>query len=371
MTMPHARAESSIPRAQAMRPLRILAVSHTWEGANDYSFVRAFRRAGHSVLVASDEGFVPQWNSPPLKVARRILLPVLVADYERHLIRLAKELQPDLFFVFKGTFVTARAIDAARRLGAVAINYYPDIGFDEHGPHISKAMSHYDWIFTTKSFRVDYIRRRFAVAGVSFLPHAFDPEVHHPRPCDEKDRARYLADVSFVGTWSPKKEQILLSVRELLPDVKMRIWGNQWERAHGSLRSVAQFQPVLGGEYAKALQLARINLALLVEKRPDSEDGDLITSRTFNIPAVGGFMLHERNAEVEQYFVEGRDCAMFEGTTELIEKIRYYLGHPEERDRIAAAGLERCLTSGYSVDDRVGTIVGKVLELRSKRAGQC
>lgn len=50
--------------------MRILTVSHNWQGANDYSFVRAFRRAGHSVLVVSDQDFVPNGlRSVALRIA--------------------------------------------------------------------------------------------------------------------------------------------------------------------------------------------------------------------------------------------------------------------------------------------------------------
>src|SRR5208282_3804169 len=81
--------------------LRILACSATWEGANDYSFVRAFRRAGHSVWVVSDETFIPAgWRHPALRALRRLTLPFLIADYEKALIRAAQSLEPDLFFVY-------------------------------------------------------------------------------------------------------------------------------------------------------------------------------------------------------------------------------------------------------------------------------
>src|SRR5947208_1820719 len=77
----------SAPAAASLAPMRILAVSHTWQGANDYAFVRAFRRAGHSVVVVSDEVFVPAgWRQPALKAARRLALPLMVADYQQALI---------------------------------------------------------------------------------------------------------------------------------------------------------------------------------------------------------------------------------------------------------------------------------------------
>jgi spore maturation protein CgeB len=48
--------------------LRILAVAETWQGANSYAFVRAFRRMGQSVAIVPEEWYVAiGWHSIPLK----------------------------------------------------------------------------------------------------------------------------------------------------------------------------------------------------------------------------------------------------------------------------------------------------------------
>jgi spore maturation protein CgeB len=120
-------------------------------------------------------------------------------------------------------------------------------------------------------------------------------------------------------------------------------------------------------EYAKAIQAARINLGILFEGGPSAPKGDVITARTFEIPGAGGFMLHERTEEALQYFQEGKECAFYSDPDELVAKIAYYLKHPEEREAIAAAGRQRALSSGYSVDARAETVLAKYAELRDLR----
>jgi spore maturation protein CgeB len=78
-------------------------------------------------------------------------------------------------------------------------------------------------------------------------------------------------------------------------------------------------------------------------------------------------MLHERTEEAMGYFSEGRECAYFSDADELIEKIEYYLVHEEERRALAEAGHRRCITSGYSADDRINSIIAKYRELRRRR----
>src|SRR5207237_639841 len=83
---------------------------------------------------------------------------------------------------------------------------------------------------------------------------------------------------------------------------------------------------------------------------------DETTTRTYEIPACGGFMLHERNEEVLELYEEGKEIACFDSAEELREKILYYLRHQQERERIALAGYKRCVPA-YSYDNRMSEIV--------------
>jgi spore maturation protein CgeB len=171
------------------------------------------------------------------------------------------------------------------------------------------------------------------------------------------DRAQYGCDVCFIGAWTPKKEDLLARLRRALPDLRLKIWGRHWEKVSSThLVSAIVGSEILGEEYAKALQAASICLGILVERQKGASCGDLITSRTFNIPACGAFMLHERNHEVLRYFKEDEEAAFFESPDELVHKVQHYLADPHARRTIARRGLERCLTSGYSLDDRMRSV---------------
>jgi spore maturation protein CgeB len=87
-----------------------------------------------------------------------------------------------------------------------------------------------------------------------------------------------------------------------------------------------------------------------------ASQGDETTTRTYEIPACGGFMLHERTDEVLELFEEGKEMACFGSIQELAEKINFYLAHPEERESIARAGYERCVPA-YSYDHRMAEII--------------
>jgi spore maturation protein CgeB len=243
------------------------------------------------------------------------------------------------------------------------VNLYPDVSVLAHGPWLPKALPEYDWVFTTKSFGVDDMRRLVGVERASFLPHAYDPEVHAPVALEPEDVGRYGCDVSFIGTWSPKKQALLESLAVRQPEVRLRIWGHQWKRARAKLGDRVEGRPVVGVEYAKALTASRVNLCILSEARRGASSGDRTTSRTFHIPATGAFMLHERTEELALFFEEGSECGAFGSPEELATRVGAYLADDAERTRVAEAGWQRSVRSGYSVDDRATELLRKVTEL--------
>ena len=87
--------------------------------------------------------------------------------------------------------------------------------------------------------------------------------------------------------------------------------------------------------------------------------GNIETSlivRHFEITAHGGFMLTYPTPELDQYFEIGKECDVFHSEAELLDKIEYYLSHPDKRYEIAAAGQRRTL-SEHLTSHRIGRLV--------------
>ncbi|MGY8914245.1 MAG: glycosyltransferase family protein, partial [Flavobacteriales bacterium] len=114
---------------------------------------------------------------------------------------------------------------------------------------------------------------------------------------------------------------------------------------------------IFSEDYSKALQAFKISLCFLRKINFDQQ-----TTRTMEIPACGGFMVAERTQEHLELFEEDREAAYFSSNEELLEKCRYFLAHDDERKKVAAAGLKRCKTSGYSNEKTVKKMLDKVLK---------
>jgi spore maturation protein CgeB len=338
---------------------RILCIGETWRGSDAKSAFDALVRLGHDIQVIDEWHFFPtRWRSLFLRAMRKLLSPLLVRQLTRAATTSIKDFRPHLLFVFKGRWVHERVVERASACGVASVNIYPDVSFTVHGPYLPRTLKRYDQVFNTKSYGIADMKKRLGITNVSLMPPGFDPALHRPLKLKADEHERFDCDVAFIGTWSPKKEQLLSALKLGLPQVQLRIWGCQWERRSVSnLDTCIEGREVTGDEYVKAICGAKICLGLLSEMRSGASSGDLITARTFQIPACGAFMLHERNVEVAEYFEEDVDVVFFANANELATKTLYYLQNDSLRSKIARAGLSRSHRDHYSIDERLGMVV--------------
>jgi spore maturation protein CgeB len=102
-------------------------------------------------------------------------------------------------------------------------------------------------------------------------------------------------------------------------------------------------RPCYGYEYAKVVSASRINLCFLRKF-----NRDLQTCRSVEIPAIGGFMAHERNDEIMALFAEGVEAVGFGDDAELVALCRRWLADDDGRAQVARRGRERVLAAGLT-----------------------
>jgi spore maturation protein CgeB len=139
---------------------------------------------------------------------------------------------------------------------------------------------------------------------------------------------------------------------------RLRVWGRRWPRYAKSnewARPYVCGNGAWGEDYLRALANTKIALGLLGKHIPETT-----TTRSFEIPAMGIFLLAERTDDHLALFKEGKEAEFFGDDEELKDKIRHYLENDEARERVAAAGRERCLRSGYSSAEQLAAIIAKL-----------
>jgi spore maturation protein CgeB len=337
----------------------ILFLGADWWGSDARALAVALRHSGNALIEVIDEDFFPlQWSTVPLRALRRLARPWFVQNYNRAVLRHAGNPAIDFVLVFKGPRLQAATLERFRQQGTPIYCFYPDVSLLDHGPEIWSCLPLYDCLFTTKSFHLEDAAMRGRAKQMRLVSHGFDPEVHRPIPLSDHMRRHYGCDVSFVGCWSPKKEEMLSGVAHGCPNCKIRIWGEGWTRSKPIVRQYWQRRSAYGDELAVIYSASKINLGLLSEAGGGTKAGDAVTARTWQIPAAGGFMLHEKTAELLRHFGAGREVAVFAGAADLAGKVRYYLENDDQRLAIQASGYRACLEARCTYDVAAAEMLG-------------
>jgi hypothetical protein len=327
-----------------MKSLCIGFLGADWWGSDARAMAAELRRRGHLVMERNYEDHLPtKWRHPLLKVVRRILRGLMSRDYNRSVAELLDVQGMDFLLVFKGMLLDPGTLARFKVKGIPCYCFYPDVSFHDHGRNIPACLPLYDCVFTSKSYHIKdpWVLER--ARKLVFAPHGFDPKVHRPVFVGSGAESPYACDASFLGMWSPKKEGILRGLCRAMPQLNLRIWGGGWQRACRELRVRWEGRGAFGDEASAVYGASRINLGLLSEAGTGMASGDKTTARTFQIPAAGGFMMHEDSAEAREVFRDGEEAVFFSSVEDLVAKVESYLPDEAARRRIAAAGRDAVL----------------------------
>jgi len=95
-------------------------------------------------------------------------------------------------------------------------------------------------------------------------------------------------------------------------------------------------------DYAKAIQCAKVNLGLV-----SKENRDLHTTRSLEIPALGGFFCAERTSEHMNMYDEGAEAFFWSDAKECAAMCKLALSSESRRQEMAKAGQQRLKRNGH------------------------
>lgn len=280
------------------------------------------------------------------RVEARLRRSLQRAALQRAIIASVRLHRADVLLTVKGVGIDGSTLATLRSQGVTLVNYYPDYHFNDV-PLADLAL--YDLMVTTKSFQVETLERIMGADRVAFVHHGYSPEVHRRLA----ERPSKDIDVLYVGNAVPAKAEYMIALATALPQAAIRVVGARWHDYSAGTAlapAIAGYQQS-GDYYAAEVSAAKINLGIHMDADPATGFADLVSTRTFEIPACGGFMLHVDNAEVRSLFDVPSEIDTFADANDLIAKVRYWLGHPQERAAVAARGHARAVPA-YSYTER-------------------
>lgn len=258
----------------------------------------------------------------------------------------------DLAWVDKAIFLEPPTIRRIRDISKKMVHFTPDTAFGANRSHNFEAsLPKFDLVVTTKSFELAEYARRVTREKVHLTTQGYDPTVHFPRNDDSARRREAV----FVGLAESAREAAVAAL--LRADIPVRLAGRGWstflKRWGKSTKLKFVAEDSFGDDYAALLSGSWVGLGLLSKRF-----GELHTTRTFEIPACGAILATERNPEISEFFT-GDEAMFFEGTADMVERVRATLALPDEAlSRIAALGRAKVSSSGRDYP----TILSKILE---------
>lgn len=341
---------------------RILYIGTLCEGETCYDRMCAMRDIGLNVLPFDTSSYIQGGTRIAKSLRHRLKIGINVRKLNQGLLESACKHHGLTHLWFdKATLIWPETLKKIRtKTGAVLIHYTPDPQILFHrSRHFLNSIQLYDLLFTTKPFELNRYKE-LGARSVHLTYQAYDKNRFHPRELSEQDFIKYNTDVVLIGHYEKYRAECIRAIVD--SGVKVKVWGEYWPRYaiwHPWARNVVMGRSVICDQYCIALSSASICLGFLSKFIPEST-----TTRSFEIPACGAFMLADRTKEHLELFEEGKEAEFFSSKKELVEKVHYYLEHPQKRKDIAAAGRQRCVNSGYSFQDRLKGILEKVQEIR-------
>jgi spore maturation protein CgeB len=298
------------------------------------AFLPALRRLGYEV-----QHFDTQ--NPTLHATYADLNYALLAEVKRY--------DPDIIMTVQKDYeVWTDTLLAIRRMGKAAlVTWTTDDSFKFHT--VSKFIApFYDAISTLFKYRVeDYIRA--GVEGVYYTQCAANS--HWLNPPKRAEDCQF--SVSFVGKpYRPRVELVRALERA---GIHVDCFGFGWPNG-----------PIPTDQMPVVMRDSVISLNFSAAAESDAVQNTQIKARTFEVPGAGGFLLTDTSPGMAEVYEFGREIEVYDDFDDLQKKIRYYLQHPDERDRIAHAGYLRTVAC-HTWEQRLKGLLELGLERRSRR----
>ena len=164
-------------------------------------------------------------------------------------------------------------------------------------------------------------------------------------------------DVVFIGTSGKERVEYL---KYLLKNrIKVDIFGKNWPK-YDEFKNIYH-GPLDSEDLVKRINQSKINLSVSIggDSKPQ------IKGRPFEVSACKSFVLEIYFPDYLDFFEKDKEIVMFKDKEELLKKVKYYLKHEKEREKIAQSAYNK-VGKEYSVNPMLNQFLGKVIDDEKK-----
>ncbi len=297
----------------------------------------AIKALGHDLIVFDDRQHII-----PGRIRQRIhwLNRFDLQHINKKMVSLALRTKPDIAIVTGGHRISAGTVKTLRSKGICTALWTIDAILNFQ-PILAVAPL-YDHIFCQGTEAIELLNH-VGIKGAHWLPVACDPSQHKPVELSAEEEKLYGNDVVFVGSYYPNRSELF----ENLLDFEFAIWGPGWEKLNvkSRLRECVKGAQTKPTEWSKIYSASKIVLAAHYQDPEKRFPVYQASPRIFEVMACRAFVISDNQRDVFSLFKSGEHLIGFDHPDDLVEKIRYYLEHPEERKEIARRGRQEVLNN--------------------------
>lgn len=331
---------------------------------------------GHQVIALDYPLDAHYAHADPAVPAHRAFIRTRRPRLEEALLRQVEaehKRQPlDLFFsYFYSAFVRREVIREIRALGIVTVNWYCNGSYQFR--LVREIAPAYDFCLVPERFRLsDY---RSIGANPIYCQEAANPNIYKAYPVPQEfevafvgqrygDRPfyiRWLLDAGIdVHVWGPgwqvrpMRPTLSSGLKKLVSVDAWRRLGRKMRPDRRTISSVEQpivlpaeicGPPLTDEEMVKMYSRSKISLGFSSCGETHRTNGRIlqVRLRDFEAPMSGAFYMVEYMQELEEFFEIDQEIVCYRDPPDLADKVRYYLSHEDERERIRQAGHRRAL----------------------------
>jgi len=272
------------------------------------------------------DGLIEQkgYDIVPLCCPRDVSFPYNI--YNELIMHSISKFRVDILFVIQGEQIQVSTIKKIKQAGVSTIVWQVDDPYIlTHAPNAKLhklKLKEYHHVYTTN---YESIEKCYKPAGINakFLPFGYDPAYHLNLKTEKKYK------VSFVGSSFPGRLNYIDSLAKEFRDeldlfgCRNKYWNYPYRVSH-----------------KKMIEIANQSIINLNFSDQPANGVRCLKNRIMEITGSGQFLLSEDFPEAKMLFTD-KELVLFSSYEELKEKVRYYLSHGKERDKIARAGYKK------------------------------
>ncbi len=243
-------------------------------------------------------------------------------------------------------------IDSGELLGRTAVGVFASMGVplvlfnhddptgSRDGPRFASllsALKQYSLVVTVRSETASELKA-LGAKRVLKVWRTYDEIAHAPWSDTAEISDKFRSEVAFIGTWMryEGRDEFILRLADLGVDIA--IWGDRWQKSPRwrKIKEMWRGPALSGRDYVAACQGAKVCIGLL-----SAGNRDLHTTRSLEIPYMGGVLCAERTIEHLKLYEDGVHAVFWDDAEECAGLCKALLADETRREKIRRAGMQR------------------------------